>query len=171
LPTPSPWDRVWTNCHIATMAGADRSYGAIEDAAVAARGGRIVWVGEQAQLTRTQLQCACERIDLQGAWVTPGLIDPHTHLAFAGERSGEFERRLRGASYEEILQAGGGILSTVRAVRAVDETELVRQTLARAALLASAWQFASARHSSQHTRCRQNLPRGGLISSPMSSAR
>ena len=132
-----PWDRVWTNCHLATMAGDDHSYGAIRDAAVAVRAGRIAWVGERARLPQAQLEAARERIDLRGAWVTPGLIDPHTHLAFAGERSNEFEQRLRGASYEDILRAGGGILSTVRSVRAATEAELAQQTIARAARLAA----------------------------------
>jgi len=119
------------------MVDAGRPYGTIEKAAIAVRGATIAWLGEQAALTRTQLECASERIDLHGAWITPGLIDPHTHLAFAGDRSCEFEQRLRGVSYEEISRSGGGILSTVRAVQAVHETELARQTMARVQRLAS----------------------------------
>jgi imidazolonepropionase len=119
------------------MAGEDPFYGAIDDGAVAVRDGRIAWVGERAQLSRAQWDASCECIDLQGAWVTPGLIDPHTHLAFAGDRSGEFEQRLRGASYEAILRAGGGILATVRAVREASGIELAQQTVSRAARLAS----------------------------------
>jgi imidazolonepropionase len=119
------------------MAGGDPFYGAIDDGAVATRGGRIVWVGEREQLPDVQTEQAGEQIDLDGAWLTPGLIDPHTHLAFAGDRSGEFEQRLRGASYQDILRAGGGILSTVRAVRDTDVTALAAQTLARAARMAS----------------------------------
>lgn len=135
--TQAPWDRLWVNCQLATMAGADPFYGAIADGAVAARAGRIVWVGEREQLPDVQTEQAGEQIDLGGAWITPGLIDPHTHLAFAGERSGEFEQRLRGTSYPDILRAGGGILSTVRAVRATEAHALAEQTVARAARLAA----------------------------------
>jgi imidazolonepropionase len=136
-PTSVPWDRLWTNCHIATMASADRSYGLIEDAAVASHAGRIAWVGKRAQLPRTSSKLAAEQIDLRAAWLTPGLIDAHTHLAFAGERSAEFEQRLRGVSYQDILRTGGGILSTVRSVRAASESELTVQTVRRAARLAA----------------------------------
>jgi imidazolonepropionase len=135
--TPPQWDRLWSNCHIATMAGDDPFYGAIDDGAVAARAGRIVWVGERAQLPRVQTELARECVDLKGAWITPGLVDPHTHLAFAGERSGEFEQRLRGVSYQDILRNGGGILSTVRAVRESSGMELAAQTIARAARMAA----------------------------------
>jgi imidazolonepropionase len=135
--TPAPWERLWVNCHIATMAGADPFYGAIDDGAVAVRGDRIVWVGEREQLPDVQTEQAREQIDLGGAWLTPGLIDPHTHLAFAGERSGEFEQRLRGASYQDIARTGGGILSTMRAVRETEGSALADQTTARAARLAS----------------------------------
>jgi imidazolonepropionase len=132
-----PWDRVWTNCHLATMAGGAASDGTIENGALAVQGGRIAWVGERSQLPPLQAARAAQQIDLQGAWVTPGLIDAHTHLAFAGERSAEFEQRLQGASYQDILRNGGGILSTVRAVRAASEIELATQTVARAARLVS----------------------------------
>ena len=118
------------------MAGGGRSYGAIENAAVAAQGGRIVWVGRQSQLP-LQSQPPQQRFSLHGAWLTPGLIDAHTHLAFAGERSAEFERRLSGVSYQEILRDGGGILSTVRSVHAASEMELTAQTVSRAARLAT----------------------------------
>jgi len=128
----APWDCVWTNCHIATMR-TDRPYGAIKHGAVAVRAGRIAWVGEEASLSQAALASSLGQIDLHGAWVTPGLVDPHTHLAFAGERSDEFELRLGGASYEDISRAGGGILSTVRAVRSLSEMELAAQTAARAA--------------------------------------
>jgi imidazolonepropionase len=119
------------------MAGEDPFYGAINDGAVAARAGRVVWVGERSQLPRVQAQLARECIDLKGRWITPGLVDPHTHLAFAGERSGEFEQRLRGVSYQDILHNGGGILATVRAVREASGMELAAQTTARAARMAS----------------------------------
>lgn len=120
---------------MADGAGA-QSYGVIENAAVAARGGRIAWVGRQAQLP-LQTQQPKRRISLRGAWLTPGLIDAHTHLAFAGERSAEFERRLSGVSYQQILRDGGGILSTVRSVHVASEQELTAQTVKRAARLAA----------------------------------
>jgi imidazolonepropionase len=126
------WDRLWINCHVATMAGADRSYGIIEDGAVAASSGRIAWVGRRAELPGTPAALCAECIDLHGAWLTPGLIDAHTHLAFAGERSGEFEQRLAGISYQQIQRQGGGILSTVRAVRNASLEALTRLTVARA---------------------------------------
>lgn len=118
------WDAIWLNVRAATMApGSD--YGAIEDAAVAAHNGRIVWVGPRRELPAGW--SAETEYDGRGGWLTPGLIDCHTHLVYAGSRAGEFEQRLQGASYEEIARAGGGILSTVRATRAAGEQELLRQ--------------------------------------------
>jgi imidazolonepropionase len=111
------FDRVWLNAHLATMT----QRGVIADGALAARDGRIAWLGPRAELPGP----ARETADCGGAWILPGLIDCHTHLVFAGDRSGEFEQRLAGASYEEIAQAGGGILSTVRATRAASEDALV----------------------------------------------
>jgi imidazolonepropionase len=134
--TQHAWDRLWTNCHIVTMAGDDKSYGTIDHAAIAARAGRIAWVGKAAQLP-LQGNPPKEQVDLHGAWLTPGLIDAHTHLAFAGERSGEFAQRLCGASYQEILRRGGGILSTVGSVRTISEQALTAQTLSRAERLAA----------------------------------
>src|SRR5687768_14468980 len=90
------WDLLLTDCRAATMA---EGYGAIEDAAIAITGDRIAWIGSQADLPK---QSAKETISLDGRWVTPGLIDCHTHLVFGGERAGEFEQRLKGATYEEI---------------------------------------------------------------------
>jgi imidazolonepropionase len=118
------------------MAGGGHSYGAIDNAAIATQSGRIAWVGRQVQLP-LQPQPPKQRISLQGAWLTPGLIDAHTHLAFAGERSAEFERRLSGVSYQQILRDGGGILSTVRSVQAASEQELTAQTVKRAGRLAA----------------------------------
>jgi imidazolonepropionase len=130
------WDAVWLNLKAATMdpvVGGD--YGVIEDAVVAAHGGRIAWVGPRAALP-TGWSAATE-YDGGGRWLTPGLIDCHTHIVYAGSRAGEFEQRLQGASYEDIARAGGGIVSTVRATRAADERELLRQSTRRiAALLA-----------------------------------
>jgi imidazolonepropionase len=121
-------DRIWTNARLATLDPARPGLGIIEDGAVAAKGGRIAWVGPRAELPALD---AGEDIDLGGCWVTPGLIDCHTHLVFAGNRAHEFELRLAGASYEAIARAGGGILSTVKATRAASEAELVAAALPR----------------------------------------
>ena len=110
---------LWQHCHVATMANG--KYSIIEDAAMVTAGSLIEWVG-----TRSQAPTAdyAQVHDLQGAWVTPGLIDCHTHTVFGGNRSGEFEQRLEGVSYAEIAAKGGGIASTVRATRAASEDEL-----------------------------------------------
>ncbi len=121
-------ERVWTNARVATMRAGPAAYGALEGAAIAAGEGRIRWVGPMRDLPAFD---AVERTDLEGRWVTPGLIDCHTHLVYAGDRAGEFERRLDGASYEELARAGGGIVSTVRATRAADEDALLAQSLPR----------------------------------------
>ncbi len=119
-------DLLLTNLRIATMAGPD--YGVIENAAIAIEDGRIAWLGPLADLPDVE---ATERRSLDGRWVTPALIDCHTHLVFAGDRSGEFEQRLRGASYEEIARAGGGIMSTVKATRDASADELYSAALPR----------------------------------------
>jgi len=119
---------------LATLEG--EGYGAIEDGALGWRDGRIVFVGPRDALPDTPGALARKVIEANG-WITPGLVDCHTHLVFAGDRAREFEMRLQGATYEAIARAGGGILSTVRAVRAADEAELLAQSLPRArALLA-----------------------------------
>ncbi|MCV4284064.1 imidazolonepropionase [Pseudomonas capsici] len=110
---------LWKNCHIATMA--QGNYSIIEDAAIVTSGAVIQWIGPQSQLPESGFG---NTVDLGGAWVTPGLIDCHTHTVFGGNRSGEFEQRLQGVSYAEIAAAGGGIASTVRATRAASEDEL-----------------------------------------------
>ncbi|MCI3947790.1 imidazolonepropionase [Pseudomonas syringae] len=110
---------LWKNCHIASMAHG--KYSIIEDAAIVTSGALIEWIGPQAELIEPEHDNC---IDLGGAWVTPGLIDCHTHTVFGGNRSGEFEQRLQGVSYAEIAAAGGGIASTVRATRAASEDEL-----------------------------------------------
>jgi imidazolonepropionase len=98
-------------------------YGAVEDAAVAVTGGKIVWLGPRRELP----DCAPDKvIDGEGQWLTPGLIDCHTHLVYGGHRAGEFARRLGGESYEEVARSGGGIISTVRATRAASAEELYR---------------------------------------------
>ena len=115
-------DRLWRNARLATMAaGAARPYGAVDDGVVAARDGRIVFAGAQTDAPRFDTS---ETIDCGGRWITPGLIDCHTHLVYGGDRAHEFELRLQGASYEEIARAGGGILSTVTATRAAGEAAL-----------------------------------------------
>lgn len=121
-------DRLLIECHVAAMTEGGAAYGAIEDAAVAVTGGRIAWVGPRADMPMVD---AAEVERLDGRWVTPGLIDCHTHLVFGGDRSGEFEQRLEGATYEEIARAGGGIVSSVKATRAASEDELFASAMAR----------------------------------------
>jgi imidazolonepropionase len=120
-------DKVWINARLATL-GASRGLGLITHGAVAAREGRIAWIGPMSDMPALE---ADERIDVAGRWITPGLIDCHTHLVYAGDRAHEFELRLAGASYEEIARAGGGILSTVKATRAASEDELIATMLPR----------------------------------------
>ena len=100
--------------------------GLISDGAVAIAGGKIAAVGPTAEILRDYKAKKSDTIDARGKLVTPGLIDPHTHLVFAGSREDEFEKRIRGASYMEIAASGGGILSTVDKVRAASRAELVR---------------------------------------------
>jgi len=123
------WDRLLVDCNIATMDPAVAGpFGAIEHGAIGIQDGRIVRVGRRVELAGYQ----ADRVEaLGGAWVTPGLIDCHTHLVFGGNRAGEFEQRLEGATYEEIARAGGGIVSSVTATRTASEEELVAQSLPR----------------------------------------
>ncbi|MCM2566805.1 imidazolonepropionase [Janthinobacterium kumbetense] len=124
------WDLVIHNVHLATM---EYGYGELLDAAIAVKDGRIAWFGPGDELPASGAVLQ----DGQGCWLTPGLIDCHTHIVHAGNRSDEFEARLNGASYEDISRAGGGIMSTVRATRAASDDELLRQSLPRVlALLA-----------------------------------
>ncbi|MEG1029436.1 MAG: imidazolonepropionase, partial [Brevundimonas sp.] len=106
---------------VAAMTEGGAPSGAIEDAAILIKDGRIAWVGPRADLP---VHKAVDTDRLGGRWVTPGLIDCHTHLVFGGDRSGEFERRLEGATYEEIARAGGGIVSSVKATREASEDDL-----------------------------------------------
>ncbi|MCP1510101.1 imidazolonepropionase [Pseudomonas marginalis] len=110
---------LWQHCHIATMAHGN--YSIIEDAALVTVGSLIGWIGPRSEVPTADY---AQVHDLQGAWVTPGLIDCHTHTVFGGNRSGEFEQRLEGVSYADIAAQGGGIASTVRATRAASEDEL-----------------------------------------------
>ncbi|QCO17915.1 imidazolonepropionase (plasmid) [Azospirillum brasilense] len=118
------WDSLWFNGHAATMGPA----GPVRDAVIAVKDGRIAWIG--AAKERPAGRAAAEH-DLGGRWVTPGLIDCHTHLVFGGNRAREFEMRLEGATYEEIARAGGGIASTVAATRAADEESLIASAAVR----------------------------------------
>lgn len=130
---PTSFDGLLLGAHLATLDGAD--YGVIEDGALGWRDGVLTYVGPRSALPADAEATAGEVIETDGGWVTPALVDCHTHVVFAGDRAHEFELRLQGASYEEIARAGGGILSTVRAVRAASEDELLAQSLPRAAAL------------------------------------
>ena len=124
-----PWDRLWTGANLATMT--DASLGIIENGAVATAGGRIAWVGREADLPGGHEGMTVEVIPCGGAWLTPGLIDCHTHIVFGGDRTADFRRRLRGESYADIAKAGGGIMSTVHATRAASNEELTAAAAAR----------------------------------------
>lgn len=113
-------DAVWLNANLATLREGGAPYGEIRDGAIAVKDGRIAWVGPRSEWKGR----AAQENDARGAWITPGLVDCHTHLVYAGNRADEFEQRLKGATYEEIARAGGGIQSTVRATRAASDTEL-----------------------------------------------
>ncbi len=127
-------DGLVLNARLATFAGV-HGYGLIEHAALAWRRGRIVWLGPTAQLPRDCMDLRANALDAKGALVTPGLIDAHTHLVFAGDRADEFEQRLQGAGYEAIARAGGGIMATVRATREADEDALLAAAQPRAQAL------------------------------------
>jgi imidazolonepropionase len=123
-------DTVWLNARLATLAPTQLGLGIIERGAIAAREGRIVFAGPEDELP-TALRDRARVVDCEGRWITPALIDCHTHLVYGGDRAHEFELRLAGATYEEIAREGGGILSTVRATRAASESELIRSALRR----------------------------------------
>lgn len=123
------FDGIWDNARLATMRGDLPDLGVVENGVIAARDGRIVFAGARSDLPSDA--DAAVRIDCAGRWITPGLVDCHTHLVFGGNRAHEFELRLNGASYEEIARAGGGIVSTVAATRASTEADLVDGALPR----------------------------------------
>src|SRR5262245_25987411 len=108
------WDHLWINARLATMRPGAGPYGAIEDAALGVKDGRIAFAGPVRDLPGAPKTLATHVADVARAWVTPGLIDCHTHIVFGGNRANEFEMRLNGATYEDIAKAGGGILSTVK---------------------------------------------------------
>lgn len=124
------WDTLWVNVNLATMADDKSDYGVIEHAALAISKGKIAWIGKMNKLPKHE-HLSIERIDGQGKWLTPGLIDCHTHIIYGGNRSNEFEMRLQGKSYQEIANAGGGIVSTVTATRAASEDELLAAAVPR----------------------------------------
>jgi imidazolonepropionase len=128
------WDRLLLNATLATFSG-DTPYGLVEGGAIALHHGRIAWLGRVNELPDAPATLADEVESLDGALVTPGLIDCHTHLVFGGDRADEFDLRLNGASYEEIARAGGGIVSTVKATRGASEDSLYAQALPRAQTL------------------------------------
>ncbi len=125
------WDRVWINARLATMCAGFEPYGAIANGAIGVEGERVAFAGAAAEIKGKPEHFANEVIDAGGRWITPGLVDCHTHLVFGGDRADEFEKRLGGATYEEIARAGGGIRSTVRATRAASEEALVAAALPR----------------------------------------
>lgn len=123
------FDRIWHNARLATLRADRPDLGDIEHGLIAARGGHIVYAGAAADFPADA--DAIKRIDCEGRWITPGLVDCHTHLVYGGNRAHEFELRLKGASYEEIARAGGGIVSTVVATRKASEADLVASALPR----------------------------------------
>ena len=127
------WDLLLTDARIATMRQGAPDYGTIDAGAIAIAGGMIDWIGPTSELPD---RTAAETRSLAGRWLSPALIDCHTHLVFGGQRAAEFERRLQGASYEAIAAAGGGILSTVMATRAASEEQLYTDALTRLQVLA-----------------------------------
>ncbi|HZS85013.1 MAG TPA: imidazolonepropionase [Stellaceae bacterium] len=137
MPSPSSprWDSLWVDLRLATMAPGGGRYGAVADAALAIAEGRIAWLGPRADLSGRPERLAATVHEGGGRWMTPGLIDCHTHLVFGGDRAREFELRLEGASYEEIARAGGGIVSTVAATRAASEDALLEGARRRLAVL------------------------------------
>jgi imidazolonepropionase len=122
------WDRVLTDVNVATMEAGGGAYGSIENAAIGIRNGNIAWLGPAADMPP---HSAVETRSLGGRWLTPALIDCHTHLVFGGNRAAEFETRLKGATYEQIARDGGGIMSTVTATRGTSEEELLQLSAPR----------------------------------------
>ena len=127
-------DALWVNIHLATMTE-NAPYGMIENGVLAINAGKIVWAGKRIALPADIESAARQVYDGEGGWVTPGLVDCHTHLVYAGSRAREFELRLQGATYEEIARQGGGIRSTVNATREADEESLLNQSCPRLAAL------------------------------------
>lgn len=131
------WDRLFINARLATMRENMGAYGVIEDAALAISKGRIAFAGPMRDLPGRPRELCRFAEDVRNRWITPGLIDCHTHLVFAGNRATEFEMRLQGKSYEDIARSGGGIMSTVRATRAASDDELATSAIDRLRALAA----------------------------------
>ncbi|HMA49547.1 MAG TPA: imidazolonepropionase [Magnetospirillaceae bacterium] len=121
-------DRLWRNARLMTLAGGQGPLGEVEDGVIAAKGGTILYAGPASGSPAFDPEDA---VDCDGRWITPGLIDCHTHLVYGGNRADEFQRRLAGATYEEIARAGGGIVSTMRATREASRAALVESALPR----------------------------------------
>jgi imidazolonepropionase len=123
-------DTIWLNARLATLVEGRAGLGVVESGAIAARDGRIAFAGPEDELP-SAARAAERLVDCEGRWITPALIDCHTHLVYGGDRAREFELRLAGATYEQIAREGGGIISTVRATRAASEDELMASALRR----------------------------------------
>lgn len=126
------FDAIWVNAQVVTC---ENEYGLIEHAGIAVKDGKIAWVGPMEMLSTPPEELANTVHDVKGLCITPGFIDSHTHLIYAGNRANEFEQRLQGVSYEQIAREGGGIRSTVKATRSASEDELCEQSLSRARAL------------------------------------
>jgi len=122
-------DRIWRNARLATLAPGRPGLGTIDDGLLACRDGLLIYAGPAAEVPASLEALQVE--DCEGRWITPGLIDCHTHLVYAGSRANEFEQRLNGVSYEAIARSGGGILATVNATRAASEAQLLAESLPR----------------------------------------
>ena len=131
----SDWDYLWVNARLVTMTTGRGEYGLIENGAIAVTGDRISWLGSMDDLPVDARLKTPEVVDVKGQCITPGLIDCHTHLVFGGNRAREFELRLKGATYEELQRAGGGILSTVNATRDASQETLLSAAKKRAEAL------------------------------------
>ncbi|HKE48844.1 MAG TPA: amidohydrolase family protein, partial [Rhodanobacteraceae bacterium] len=129
------WDTLLVDARLATLTDTGAPYGAVEKAALGCKDGVIAFAGPMSALPGKPEALAADVRPVGNAWITPGLVDCHTHLVFGGNRAHEFEQRLGGASYEDIARAGGGIMSTVRATRAADDDALFAESLPRARAL------------------------------------
>jgi imidazolonepropionase len=135
--TGKEWDRVWTGANIAAMVAGAEPYGKLDSDALAVKGERIAWLGSTAEAEQLAAAQDIPVEDCRGLWLTPGLIDCHTHLVYGGNRVAEFEQRLCGVAYEDIARAGGGIQSTVGATRAAGADALLASAALRAERLMS----------------------------------
>lgn len=130
----SDWEVLFIGFNLATMTDGGQSYGELKGSALAIGAGKILWIGKESDLP-VYSQEAVKVVQGDGKWITPGLIDCHTHIIYGGDRANEFEMRLQGKSYQEIAENGGGIVSTVKATRAASEEELYQSALKRLSAL------------------------------------